>query len=155
MRKVRWSMLLAGLLLVGLVQADVYRWVDDDGSVHYGDRQPPPGKQAEQLDLPAAPSAAPAAEGPGADRVLQTLQEDREARQAEADRKRDEQAERDKRCKALKARYWRYNNVSSLYEMDENGQRRYLSAAEKDEKLDELRRQIEDVCTEPLGDGGG
>lgn len=145
-----------GVLILGLLcsvaQADVYRWVDEQGGVHYGDRQPPPGQEGEQVDLPSTPApAAPAEKKIDADRLLKTLQEDREARQAEADRKLDEQAEREKRCKALKTRYWRYNNVSSLYELDENGQRRYLSAAEKDEKLAGLREQMEEVCSEPLG----
>jgi len=121
----RWSALILGLLLCSVAQAGAYRWVDEQGGVHYGDRPPPPGKPGQQIDLPSAPApAAPAEKKVDADRMLKTLTEDREARQAEADRKRDEQAEREKRCKELKTQYWRYNNVSSLYEIDEEGKQR-------------------------------
>ncbi len=42
------SVLLLGLLAAGLVQAQsTYRWVDQDGKVHYGDR--PPSKNAREL----------------------------------------------------------------------------------------------------------
>jgi glutaredoxin len=38
----RASLLLFSLLCAGLVQAQgAYRWVDQDGKVHYGDRPPP------------------------------------------------------------------------------------------------------------------
>lgn len=37
------SLLLFALLAAGAVQAQTtYRWVDQDGKVHYGDRPPPP-----------------------------------------------------------------------------------------------------------------
>jgi hypothetical protein len=47
----RWGMLV--LLLAPLVAAagEVYRWVDDQGRVHYGDR-PPPEWRAEPAALP-------------------------------------------------------------------------------------------------------
>lgn len=54
--------LLCGLLSVGLVQAQgAYRWVDQDGKVHYGDR-PPLGVrdvQQKRLDAPAADKQLP------------------------------------------------------------------------------------------------
>lgn len=37
------------LILPGLAAAEIYRWVDEDGVVHYGDR--PPG-DAERVELP-------------------------------------------------------------------------------------------------------
>jgi glutaredoxin len=54
----RTSLLLFSLLCAGLVQAQgAYRWVDQDGKVHYGDRPPPAatGKAKElKLGAPAA-----------------------------------------------------------------------------------------------------
>lgn len=44
-------LLLAGLLATTAVVAQAYRWVDDDGVVHYSDR-PQPG--AEEIQLPKA-----------------------------------------------------------------------------------------------------
>ncbi len=54
----RTSLLLVSLLCAGLVQAQgAYRWVDQDGKVHYGDRPPAAasGKAKElRLGAPAA-----------------------------------------------------------------------------------------------------
>lgn len=45
-------------LAATVVQAGVYRWVDDKGEVHFGD-QPPPQHEAEQVKLPVLNRARP------------------------------------------------------------------------------------------------
>lgn len=47
------SLILTGFLALN-AQAEVYRWVDPDGQVHYGDRRPPGG--AEPVTLPGQAS---------------------------------------------------------------------------------------------------
>ena len=61
----RLTIILTVLLLLGATaSAQVYKWVDEDGVVHYSD-QPAPG--AERIDLPSRPTAAvPAARRPSA-----------------------------------------------------------------------------------------
>ncbi len=66
----RLLLLLAGLLASAALFAQAYRWVDENGVVHYSDR-PVPG--AKEIQLPkyerprsAAPSRTPAAQSPGA-----------------------------------------------------------------------------------------
>ena len=58
-------MRLAALLLLlvtsQLVHAQVYRWVDDKGTVHYSNATPPAGVKAVTVDIDTKP-AAPAAE---------------------------------------------------------------------------------------------
>lgn len=55
----RKTALLLALLCAGLAQAQTaYRWVDNEGKVHYGDRPPPPQAarevQEKKLNAPAA-----------------------------------------------------------------------------------------------------
>jgi len=50
------TLLLAALLASQAVAAEVYRWVDEDGTVHFGD-QPPPG--AEKVELPPPSTYTP------------------------------------------------------------------------------------------------
>ncbi|MEH6581306.1 MAG: DUF4124 domain-containing protein [Halioglobus sp.] len=49
--------LLALLLIPGLVFAQVYQWVDENGNVNFGDK-PPSNANAKSLDLPTGPSQA-------------------------------------------------------------------------------------------------
>jgi hypothetical protein len=80
-------------------QNEVYRWVDENGVVHFGDRAPEQ-KDAEKISIPqshgisAQPSADPAAVDPTDAQdpqpsVAQQLRDER----AEARRKREEKAE--------------------------------------------------------------
>ena len=41
---------LATLLLPGLASAEVYRWVDDEGNVHFSDKKPADG-QAQEIEI--------------------------------------------------------------------------------------------------------
>ena len=50
------KLLLCVLLLVPLIaSAQVYRWVDKAGTVHYSNEMPPKGVQATRLDIDARP----------------------------------------------------------------------------------------------------
>ncbi|MCU0832855.1 MAG: DUF4124 domain-containing protein [Chromatiaceae bacterium] len=57
----RASLLLALLIALVPAQADVYRWVDDSGRVHYGDR-PVVGAQTVPLPAPLPAETAPPVE---------------------------------------------------------------------------------------------
>jgi hypothetical protein len=52
--------LCAGVALLphAAAQEPVYKWIDAAGNVTYSDQPPPEGRTAEQLQMPAAPSAA-------------------------------------------------------------------------------------------------
>ncbi|APV51604.1 hypothetical protein BWI17_19055 [Betaproteobacteria bacterium GR16-43] len=77
------------------VAAQVYKWVDENGKVQYGE-QPPPGAKATPINVPAAPAGAPAqqtwkekeleSQRRKNDRERQEAQEDQQARQRNANR---------------------------------------------------------------------
>ncbi|MDX1455132.1 MAG: DUF4124 domain-containing protein [Gammaproteobacteria bacterium] len=50
------TMLAAGLLLTTAALAGTYKWVDEDGKVHYSDQ---PVEGAERVDLPKLPTYSP------------------------------------------------------------------------------------------------
>jgi hypothetical protein len=50
--------LLAALAAPSDVLAQVYRWVDEDGVTHLSTTKPPPGVQAERLEVPRSKSSA-------------------------------------------------------------------------------------------------
>jgi hypothetical protein len=47
--------LFVALLVAASVEAQVYRWVDAKGTVHYSNAQPPPGVKAQKLSIDAQP----------------------------------------------------------------------------------------------------
>lgn len=89
----------AGLLAGSLSAAEVYKWVDENGVVHYTDT-PPERQQAEQVEIapPAAtpPPEASAPEQPATDSnwYEQWLAEQRERKALEKQRKEEKTAAR-------------------------------------------------------------
>jgi hypothetical protein len=49
------SLLLVLLVLAAPAHAQVYRWTDDRGTVHYSNTEPPPSVKARKLDIDARP----------------------------------------------------------------------------------------------------
>ena len=71
-----------------VVTAEVYRWVDADGNVHYGDRPPAAGVDSRTLSLPPAPveEADQARRSLKQRRLLEAFESERDQRdQAEAE----------------------------------------------------------------------
>lgn len=56
----RPALVLAAVLFLAptaVLAADVYRWVDERGTVHYSNGKPPPGVTASKVDIEAEPRA--------------------------------------------------------------------------------------------------
>lgn len=72
---------VAALLLPALLSADVYRWTDDQGNVHFGDR-PPEGSASESVDVREPMRAVPLE---GAREILESPVRPRGQPEAEGD----------------------------------------------------------------------
>lgn len=67
--RIKASGLLAAIVLAPPASAEIYRWTDADGRVHYGDRRAAPAAQGEarpDLAHAAEPASPPAIESPSA-----------------------------------------------------------------------------------------
>jgi Domain of unknown function (DUF4124) len=121
--------------LAGAAQAQVYKWTDEQGRVHYGEK-PPPGAGATTIKPPAE-SGKPAAPEDFKDR-------DAQFRQRQLERAQREEAEahaaqvRQRRCDDAEDELKRAES-SRLYRR-EGGQRVYLTDAEQQAYLDKLRQ---------------
>jgi hypothetical protein len=143
----RWLLVL--LLVQGVALADVYRWVDEDGRVHFTDR-PPPG-EGEQLEIapapgPQRPSGRAADAVPDRDRLLRMFEkrrEERKAAKAEADK---ERARLRRDCDRLAGALRRYQSGGPVYDPLPDGSRRYYTAAEKDREMAQMRQALQRHC---------
>lgn len=86
----------AALLLPGITGAQMYRWVDENGQVHYGDRIPPKyaKKQRDELNTQGV--------------VVDSKARERTAEELAAEQRAAERAEQAKLAAAEQARYDRY-----------------------------------------------
>jgi hypothetical protein len=149
-------------------RADVYRWVDQDGGVHYGDTRPH-NAESETVPLDGAGAATRQetieAQRRRLDEAVKEAERRREARQATAAARRSEEAAhraRQQQCQAarvqlavlqerqlpayrtedgeLRAR-WKYDSYG--------GERAYLDEESRETELRRVRAEIEEFCKNP------
>jgi hypothetical protein len=145
------SRLLAMLMLIlasSFATAEVYKWVDDQGAVHYGDRPPATATDSRTMTLPPAPTR-------DADHDQRSLKQQRLLEAFDAERaERDEAAaasaaarrESTNKCQKARSDLARIERASIVYTTDESGTRRYMNDEEHREAITQTRRWIDKNC---------
>jgi hypothetical protein len=129
-----------------LASAVVYKWVDAQGKIQYGDR-PPDGVHAEVVeglghDSRPVGSPSPAATGP-AGPAAPVTSDVKKAVQT------DVAAAREKQCADAQERYKKLIEGRHIYKTGDNGERVYLSSQEIDDERINAKKDIDDVCNNP------
>jgi hypothetical protein len=145
-------MLFAALIAwSGMASAVVYKWVDAQGKVQYGDR-PPDGVHAEIVEglgtHNSAPSArpAPAAAAPRIAANTAAPVKDDATKQA-VDQ--DVAVTRDKQCADAQANYKKLIEGRRLFKTGADGERQYLTSDQIDSERVNAKRDIDATCNSP------
>ena len=146
------SQLLAAWVLTlasAVATAEVYKWVDAHGNVHYGDRPPATGVDARSLSLPPAPAQ-------DADHEQRSLKQRRLLDAFEAERAERHQAEaaaaaakreRLQKCEKARRHLARLEGANIVYYTgDESGARIYMSDEERREAVARAKAWIGKHC---------
>jgi hypothetical protein len=128
----------------GMASAVVYKWVDAQGKVQYGDR-PPDGVHAEVVELlgthavrtAPAPAAAPAAS------TAQAAATKASEKQAVSD---DVAQTRAKQCADAQDRYKHLIEGRKLYKTGSDGERQYLTSEEIDSERLNAKADVDSIC---------
>ncbi|MGE0384255.1 MAG: DUF4124 domain-containing protein [Gammaproteobacteria bacterium] len=128
---------LAGALLLycgACAGAGVYKWVDAQGKVHYGDR-PGAGNAAPLSIRSGAPVDTPvpdeAARREKRDRLLNAFAEEKAEKKAKAAEAGKKRAEGQRNCRIAQQRLRDAQDAGFLYEYDDKGERRIFSNDER------------------------
>lgn len=147
----RRSYPLAALVLALVTSgsaAQVYKWVDEQGNVHYGDRRPGTGSEPSVVELPAAPSKDADHEERSLrrQRLLEAFEAEREEqRQADAESAAARQ-ERNRKCAQVRTELAKLERANIVYSQDESGSRIYMSDEERAEAAARVRDWIDEHC---------
>lgn len=139
--------------------AEIYKWTDADGKVHFSDQPPPPGVKAPVTVKPrrsttaadgAATDAAPATGGP---RTYVEQEADFRRRQVEAAEKAkaekqaaDEVAENQRICEQARARVASLQTGGRITRTNAAGEQVFLTDAEISQALEGARRDADSAC---------
>lgn len=130
--------------------AGVYKWVDEQGRVHYGER-PPARTQAQEIAVKQAPPPPMPAEDEAArrdnqQRLLRAFEEEREQKKAQKQKSQEEEAKRERQCAVARDRVRRYETAARVYDLDEQGNRRILSDEERAVTEQRARQEVARWC---------
>lgn len=148
--------LMAGLTALALTVSgaafadNIYKWTDDEGNVHYGDR--PSGEPTEQrMQITYARTSTRTVQ-----RQQQRYQDSAARREeargaaAEAEQKAaDERAAADERmakCEQTRAQLKQMLEARRVYREDDDGERVYLDDDQRAEARDQAEELIEEYC---------
>jgi hypothetical protein len=138
--------LLCAVLLAwsGMASAVVYKWIDAQGKLQYGDT-PPDGVQAEVVYLPGShASAAPAA---STKPPLTVPAGNSKVAQDKESIAQDVGATKQKECAEAQTAYQKLIEGRRIYKTDDNGQRVYLSSQEIDAQRLAAKQAVDDACS--------
>ncbi|PHQ23924.1 DUF4124 domain-containing protein [Marinobacter guineae] len=146
-RKILTLTLLLAVVPGVAMSASVYKWTDENGVTHFGDRQPT-GAKAERVNVRSGTSSDAAGKKQSPQERLQDMQ-DRQEGEAE---KRQETAVEEARRKQREANCATARSNLDVIDrnarirIEEDGEQRYLSEEEIAEKRAEFERIAEENC---------
>lgn len=135
----------------GATANEIYKWVDEDGNVHYEDR-PSGAASEERLAITYRRT-----DGGSVQQRVNSFREAQTARaeaksaaaaaQKEAEESAAEEAERQKACERARARLETYLQARRLYRTDDNGERVYLDDTQRQEARSKAEEAIAEHCS--------
>jgi hypothetical protein len=140
----------------GMAGAVVYKWIDAQGKLQYGDR-PPDGVHAEVVELlgthvaraaAARESSAPAAaSSPSSPRTAAAGSQDDATLKKSVEG--DVEQTREKQCADAQDHYKKLIEGRRLYKTGANGERQYLTSDEIDAERVNAKRDLDAICNSP------
>ncbi len=125
----------------------MYKWVDEKGTTHYGER-PPQGRKAQEVEQRLSkpgPAPAKAAEPDWKAKDLEFRSRRIEAEQAEAKQKQQDAANR-QACNQARDHLAQMKTARGLYRLNDQGERVYESDEERRASTAQLEALIAQRC---------
>lgn len=153
-QRIRW--LLAAMMIGNLVmaQAEVYKWTDAEGRVHYGDE--PPSDSIPEFRVKPPPVLTPDSDFSGAQgererrdkqrRLLDSFEADRREREAAEQERKQVAARRKKNCRTARSRLRSAQDANLIFDYDKQGNRIFYDKAQREAYLKRLREDVSTWC---------
>ena len=123
----------------------VYRWVDGQGKVHFSDQ--PGGPDSKAVEVKPIPRSEPmTGERQAAPRPQAAASKPEAEKDAAKEDAKKTARLRSKNCEIARDNLKRNENISRMYRLDENGERAFLTDAERGAVLEKSRRHVKEWC---------
>ena len=138
------TIFILGLLAITSLhaQAQIYKWTDANGKVHYSDKDVVGNGSA--LRVPKGAAVDPDAKT----KILQyknQLDGKRELQQEKAEKEQQQLAEIQAKCSKTRSHLKDFEEVGLVYQV-KDGERKYLDHTEKDAQMAQMKQFLKDNC---------
>ena len=147
-RKLLMLTMVMSLLPAMAAGSSVYKWTDENGVTHFGDRQPT-GQNSEQVNVRSGTSgSANEKRASPQERVnqMEQQQQEEQQRQQETAVQEARRKQREANCATARSNLEIINSNARI-RTEENGEVRYLSP----EEIEERRKQFQKIAEENCG----
>ena len=147
----RFFLILVLLYLpVLLAQAEVYKWVDEQGDVHYGDK--PDSVQSEQLKIQQQSPSTPTNNLSDAERrqyqqkLLESMTYERQQKEQAKAKDKKEREKAKQKCDKAKQKLTKMKQAGYLYSKNEQGERLVLDDEQHKAATAQVEAAIKKHC---------
>ncbi|MEQ8185051.1 DUF4124 domain-containing protein [Marinobacter salarius] len=135
-------------LVTPITQAGTYRWVDENGQTHFGDR-PPANAASDEVELKAPAPSSDADARARKERMNEFLEQTEQERAERNEAKAQQEAKAAKHeamCESLRARLKYIKSVSGIYRLNNDGERVFVDDEENERIRQEFRTKVQNEC---------
>ena len=138
--------ILSSTIIAAPVNAQVYKWVDENGQVHYGEK--PGNSQAEQVQIRTNETTSPRAIDKSKVDYYEGKQKDKQQAEATAPPEEPKMSNKEKRklCDEAKSDLARIMSRGRMREIDEKGEYTYLTEEQRQQRIDAARKKQKEFC---------
>lgn len=130
----------------------VYKWIDEDGQVHYGNRPAIDNAKEVKIKDRYIDSGKPAKPLNAQERVskqkkfLNALELEKKAVAERKKKKREQEEVKLMRCNASRDQFRRAKDAGALYDLDEKGNRILLNKKQYEQAMSQAKTRVEKWC---------
>ncbi|MEJ2611256.1 MAG: DUF4124 domain-containing protein [Candidatus Thiodiazotropha sp.] len=145
----QWLILFLLFLMVIEVEADVYKWIDEKGQVHFSDR--PVAESSTEVKIKSTPVEGSPSEtsqqhAEKRRRLLEVYEEDRAKKKEAKTKQQEARKQRKRKCVLAKDRYNSHSRASGIYGLNKDGTRVFYSDEERQRHMKKLKADIARWC---------
>jgi len=140
-----WVLILF-ISVTPITNAEIYKWIDEQGQVHYSDKEITNAKELELDTAKKGHISTGATREEKRRNLLDAMQEDKEREKKEQKKSREKKKKHDRACVLAKHQLSQFERASYLYDLDKDGNKVITSNEERSKKTSQLRKNIKKHC---------
>jgi hypothetical protein len=132
-----------------LVQADVYKWIDQQGQTHYSQTPPPPGQSSTLIKTARPPSLDAENQQKEIDTLIQQQADAQKQKEQQLQQQRQAAAEAEQKaesCKLARHNLQQYQDNPGRRVMDSQGNVTRPSEEDRQEMIKKMQDAIKEFC---------